>query len=132
MELPIALGRTVPRGFDVVGFGLNTIDLIAVVGQYPEPDSKQQLAEFVERPGGQAATAMTACSGRCSSPMPTSSTPLGPKISDATASRLMLGDKAFSSSLSSKIRIIPFPVVALQDNDHKEKRFRFVKPSVLP
>ena len=51
----------VPRGFDVVGFGLNTIDLIAVVGQYPEPDSKQQLAEFVERPGGQAATAMTAC-----------------------------------------------------------------------
>ena len=61
MEIPIALGRTVPRGFDVVGFGLNTIDLIAVVGQFPEPDSKQQLAEFVERPGGQAATAMTAC-----------------------------------------------------------------------
>ena len=61
VELPIALGRTVPRGFDVVGFGLNTIDLIAVVGQYPEPDSKQQLAEFVARPGGQAATAMTAC-----------------------------------------------------------------------
>ena len=50
-----------PRGFDVVGFGLNTIDLIAVVGQYPEPDSKQQLADFVERPGGQVATAMTTC-----------------------------------------------------------------------
>ena len=50
-----------PRGFDVVGFGLNTIDLIAVVGQYPEPDSKQQLEDFVERPGGQAATAMVTC-----------------------------------------------------------------------
>ena len=50
-----------PRGFDVVGFGLNTIDLIAVVGQYPEPDSKQQLADLVECPGGQAATAMVTC-----------------------------------------------------------------------
>ena len=50
-----------PRGFDVVGFGLNSIDLIAMVGQYPEPDSKQQMAAFVERPGGQAATAMIAC-----------------------------------------------------------------------
>ena len=45
----------------MVGFGLNTIDLIAVVGQYPEPDSKQQLADFVECPGGQAATAMVTC-----------------------------------------------------------------------
>ena len=54
-------GRVVPQGVDVVGFGLNTIDLIAVVGQYPEPDTKHQLVEFVECPGGQAATAMTAC-----------------------------------------------------------------------
>ena len=54
-------GRVVPQGVDVVGFGLNTIDLIAVVGQYPEPDTKRQLAEFVECPGGQAATAMTTC-----------------------------------------------------------------------
>ena len=61
MELPIQLGPIVPRGFDVVGFGLNTIDLIAVIGQYPEPDSKQQITELLERPGGQAATAMTAC-----------------------------------------------------------------------
>ena len=50
-----------PRGFDVVGFGLNTIDLVAVVGQYPEPNSKQKLADFVGRPGGQAATAMVTC-----------------------------------------------------------------------
>ena len=61
MELPIALGRIVPRGFDVVGFGLNTIDLMTVVAQYPEPDSKQEIAAILERPGGQAATAMTAC-----------------------------------------------------------------------
>ena len=61
MELPIRLGPIVPGGFDVVGFGLNTIDLIAVVGKYPEPDSKQELTELLERPGGQAATALTAC-----------------------------------------------------------------------
>ena len=61
MELPIAPGPVVPRGFDVVGFGLNTIDLIAVVGGYPEPDSKQPLSDFVECPGGQVATAMTVC-----------------------------------------------------------------------
>ena len=54
-------GQEVPQGVDVVGFGLNTIDLIAVVKQYPAPDTKQHLAEFVECPGGQAATAMTAC-----------------------------------------------------------------------
>ena len=51
----------VPGGFDVVGFGLNTIDLMAVVERYPEPDTKHPLVDFVERPGGQAATAMTAC-----------------------------------------------------------------------
>ena len=61
MELPIALGPMLSRGFDVVGFGLNTVDLIAVVPQYPDPDSKQQMTAFVECPGGQAATAMTAC-----------------------------------------------------------------------
>lgn len=61
MELPIALGRPVPSGVDVVGVGLNTIDLIAVVGPFPAPDSKQKLADFVERPGGQVATAMTVC-----------------------------------------------------------------------
>ena len=59
MELPIAPGR--PGRFDVVGFGLNTIDFIAVVGQFPKPDSKQRLGDFVERPGGQAATAMSTC-----------------------------------------------------------------------
>ena len=61
MELPISPGRVGSTGFDAVGFGLNTIDLIALVGQYPEPDSKQQLADFIECPGGQVATAMTTC-----------------------------------------------------------------------
>ena len=61
VRLPIVPRPLVPQGFDVVGFGLNTIDLLAVIGQYPKPDSKQQLTDFVECPGGQAATAMVAC-----------------------------------------------------------------------
>ena len=61
VELPIAPGRVVPRGVDVVGFGLNTIDLTALVERYPEPDTKHRLVDFAERPGGQAATAMTTC-----------------------------------------------------------------------
>ena len=52
VELPIAPGRVVPRGVDVVGFGLNTIDLTALVERYPEPDTKHRLVDFAERPGG--------------------------------------------------------------------------------
>jgi len=52
---------SVAGGFDVVGLGLNTIDLLAVVDEYPLPDSKSALKDFIELPGGQTATAMVAC-----------------------------------------------------------------------
>jgi sulfofructose kinase len=61
VDIPLSLATPGSRSFDAVGFGLNTVDLIAVVDRYPEPDSKHPLVDFVERPGGQAATAMTAC-----------------------------------------------------------------------
>jgi sugar/nucleoside kinase (ribokinase family) len=41
--------------------GLNSIDLLAVVGEYPEPNSKQQLQRFARLPGGQIANAMAVC-----------------------------------------------------------------------
>jgi sulfofructose kinase len=53
-----------PRGdrrFDVAGLGLNSIDMVAVVAEYPEADSKQPLQRFARLPGGETATAMTAC-----------------------------------------------------------------------
>ena len=50
------------RPFDAVGFGLNTMDLLAVVGQHPTPGTKQPVRDLTFLPGGQAATAMTACS----------------------------------------------------------------------
>lgn len=45
----------------MVGFGLNSVDLLAVVAEHPLPDTKQRLRAFARRPGGQAATAMVAC-----------------------------------------------------------------------
>ena len=61
MRLPF---RVKPAGltrFDVVGLGLNSIDLVAVVPEYPARNSKQRLEHFERMPGGQAATAVSVC-----------------------------------------------------------------------
>ena len=46
---------------DVAGLGLNSIDLVAVVDAYPAPNMKHPLRQFARLPGGQIATALTAC-----------------------------------------------------------------------
>ena len=61
MRLPI---QPVPTGhaqYDVVGLGLNSIDLYAV---FPGPlkiNGKQQAKTLVKHPGGQTATALVTC-----------------------------------------------------------------------
>lgn len=45
----------------MVGFGLNSIDLVGVVAEYPRCDTKSRLQQFARLPGGQIATAVTAC-----------------------------------------------------------------------
>lgn len=45
----------------MAGFGLNSIDLVVVVAEYPESDTKQRLQRFARLPGGQIATALTSC-----------------------------------------------------------------------
>ena len=61
----VRLGLRIPspnsRPFDVAGFGLNSIDLLAVVAEYPASNSKQRLQRFMHMPGGQIGTALTAC-----------------------------------------------------------------------
>ena len=61
----VRLGLRIPKPgakpFDVAGFGLNSIDLLAVVAEYPPPNSKQRLQRFMHMPGGQIATALSAC-----------------------------------------------------------------------
>lgn len=61
MRIPFNIPPRAGREFDAVGFGLNSLDLLTVVGEFPQPDSKQQLKRFAKLPGGQAATAMVAC-----------------------------------------------------------------------
>jgi sulfofructose kinase len=48
------------RQFDAVGFGLNAVDHLIVVSEYPAFDSKVRFREHRQSPGGQTATAMVA------------------------------------------------------------------------
>src|SRR5258705_1119113 len=48
------------RQFDAVGFGLNAVDHLIVVPEYPAFDTKMRLLEHKQTTGGQAATTMVA------------------------------------------------------------------------
>lgn len=60
MKLPLVI-PSAAKSFDVVTVGLNSLDLVAVVEQYPEWNAKQRLEQFARMPGGQMATAAAAC-----------------------------------------------------------------------
>ena len=61
MRIPFSIPSRDARPFDVVGFGLNSIDLVAVVAEFPACNSKQRLQRAARLPGGQMATAMATC-----------------------------------------------------------------------
>jgi sulfofructose kinase len=46
------------KPFDVVGFGLNAVDHLCVVPQYPRFDSKTEIIHYEKLAGGQTATAV--------------------------------------------------------------------------
>jgi sugar/nucleoside kinase (ribokinase family) len=48
------------KEFDAVGFGLNAVDHLIVVPQYPAFDTKVRFAEYEKSAGGQTASAMVA------------------------------------------------------------------------
>ena len=58
MNFPFKLPRQ--REFDAVGFGLNAVDHLIVVPEYPAFDSKVRFVEHKQAPGGQAASTMVA------------------------------------------------------------------------
>jgi len=62
VRIPFAVPSPDTRPFDVAGFGLNSVDLVAVVAEYPVVNSKQRLQRVARLPGGQIATAMATCS----------------------------------------------------------------------
>ena len=56
MRFPFKLATDKP--FDAVGFGLNAVDHLIVVPEYPAFDTKMRLIEHKQSAGGQTATAM--------------------------------------------------------------------------
>jgi sulfofructose kinase len=61
VRLPLSLAPAPATPFDIVTLGLNSVDLVAVVREYPARNSKQQLDRFARLPGGQMATAAAVC-----------------------------------------------------------------------
>jgi sugar/nucleoside kinase (ribokinase family) len=61
VRIPFAIAERRAKPFDVVGFGLNSVDLLAVVAEYPVCNTKQRLQRVARLPGGQMATAMATC-----------------------------------------------------------------------
>jgi sulfofructose kinase len=58
MRFPFDIPRE--REFDAVGFGLNAVDHLVVVAEYPAFDTKSRFLEHTQAAGGQTATAMVA------------------------------------------------------------------------
>jgi sulfofructose kinase len=56
MHFPFSIPE--PREFDAVGFGLNAVDHLIVVPEYPAFDVKMRLLEHRQSAGGQTASAM--------------------------------------------------------------------------
>jgi len=54
----ISLSKDKP--FDVVGMGLNSVDFLTVVPEFPSLNSKMKILRFSKQGGGQVATAMVA------------------------------------------------------------------------
>lgn len=58
MRIPLQIANE--RDFDAVGFGLNAVDHLIVVPEYPAFDSKIRFTDHQKSAGGQTATAMVA------------------------------------------------------------------------
>lgn len=58
MRIPLTLSKN--KDFDAVGFGLNAVDHLIVVPEYPAFDSKVRFTEYEKSAGGETASAMVA------------------------------------------------------------------------
>ena len=61
MRVPLNVPALVDRSCDVVGLGQNSVDLVAMLREFPTSNSKQQIERFARFPGGQVASAMVCC-----------------------------------------------------------------------
>ena len=53
---------TEERKYDVVGFGIATVDHLGIVGDFPKEDTKSRLLDYTQQGGGTSATPLVACS----------------------------------------------------------------------
>jgi hypothetical protein len=60
MRFNLAFAKNKP--FEVVGMGLNSVDFLCLVPEFPTLDSKMEILQFSKQGGGQVATAMVALS----------------------------------------------------------------------
>ena len=51
------------KPFDVVGMGLNSVDFLTVVPEFPTLNAKMKILRFSKQGGGQIATALVAGAG---------------------------------------------------------------------
>jgi sugar/nucleoside kinase (ribokinase family) len=61
-EMRFNLSLPADKPFDVVGMGLNSVDFLCVVPEFPSLNSKMEMLRFTKQGGGQVATAMVALS----------------------------------------------------------------------
>jgi sulfofructose kinase len=61
VQLPLKLPSAESRTFDVVGFGQNSVDLVAVIRDHPQPDTHVRIERLERFSGGEVATAVVAC-----------------------------------------------------------------------
>ena len=61
MRLPVIVPAFSSRSCDVVGLGQNSVDLVAMLREFPTGNSKQRIERFARFPGGQVASAMVCC-----------------------------------------------------------------------
>ncbi len=61
MRVPFSVPSAEDRRFDILAIGQNSVDLVAVVAEFPESNSKQPLQRFARLPGGEMATAAAVC-----------------------------------------------------------------------
>ena len=61
MQIPFSLLAADARPYDVVGMGQNSVDQLAVIGEFPKSNTKHRIEQFARLPGGQVASAMVCC-----------------------------------------------------------------------
>ena len=61
VRLPVSVPAAAHRSCDVAGLGQNSVDLVAMLREFPTGNSKQRIQRFARFPGGQIASAMVCC-----------------------------------------------------------------------